>query len=141
YPEPNLPTMGACVNKQPQPLPELWQATTLMSPYVYTGQPHDLANLSSRAELQVGRLVYNAPNRLMRGTRYGVKLGGVLDLLISDRATYVLAGDYQNPRCVGKLGTPLKVPSRTWQDARYSPVCVGNHATAPTIDTGPKVDW
>jgi len=141
YPEPDLPAMGACLKSQPQPLPERWQATTLMSPYVYTGKPGDLGNLSSRAELQVGRLVYDGPDRLMRGTRYGAKLGGVIDLLISEKATFVLTGSYENPQCVAKLATPYTVPSRTWQDAKYQPVCVGNHATAPTIDTGPKVDW
>jgi hypothetical protein len=141
YPEPDLPVMGACLNNVPQPLPERWQATTLMSPYLYTGKPTDLDNLSSRAELQVGRLVYDGENRLMRGTRYGAKLGGVIDLLISDKATWVLTGSYENPQCVATLANPYKVPSRTWQDQQFQPVCVGNHATAPTIDTGPKVDW
>jgi hypothetical protein len=141
YPEPDVPVMGACLNNVAQPLPERWQATTLMAPYLYTGKPTDLDNLSSRAELQVGRLVYDGQNRLMRGTRYGAKLGGVIDLLISDKATFVLTGSYENPRCVATLANPYKVPSRTWQDPKYLPVCVGNHETAPTIDTGPKVDW
>jgi hypothetical protein len=112
-----------------------------MAPYLYTGKPTDLDNLSSRAQLQVGRLVYDGENRLMRGTRYGAKLGGVVDLLISDKTTWVLTGSYENPQCVATLATPYKVPSRTWQDPKYQPICVGNHATAPTIDTGPKVDW
>lgn len=133
--------MGACSNSDPKPLPERWQATTLMAPYLYTGEAKDLDNLSSRAELQVGRLVYDGGNRLMRGTRYGAKAGGVIDLLISDKATWVLTGSYENPQCVATLANPYKLPSRTWQDPKYQPVCVGNHATAPTIDTGPKVDW
>jgi hypothetical protein len=141
YPEPKLPAMAACLKTASQPLPERWQATTLMSPYLYTGQPNDFTDLSSRAELQVGRLVYDGANRLMRATRYGAKRGGVVDLLVSDRATWVLSGSYQNPQCVARLATPYKVPSRTWQDPKYLPVCVGSHATAPTIDTGPKVDW
>src|SRR5712691_9720110 len=141
YPEPDLPVMGACVNKTPQPLPERWQATTLMSPYLYTGKGSDPDNLSSRAQLQVGRFVYDGDARLMRGTRYGVKLGGVIDLLISDKATWVLTGSYENPQCVATLAKPYKVPPRTWLDPKFQPMCVGNHATAPTIDTGPKVDW
>lgn len=141
YPEPDLPTMAACVNKTPQPLPELWQATTLMSPYLYTGKTSDLKDLSSRAELQVGRLVYDGKSGLMRGTRYGVKHGGVVDLLISEGRTFVLAGDYAHPRCVATLAKPYKLPARTWQTQALDPLCVGNHATAPTITTGPKVDW
>src|SRR5262249_9407386 len=134
----------------PQPLPELWQATTLMSPYLFTGNSNDLQNLSSRAELQVGRLVYDGKNRLMRGTRYGVKQGGVVDLLISEEPiapnvmwsrTFVLTGDYKQPKCVATLAKPYKLPTRIWQAQAYEPVCVGNHATAPTITTGPKVDW
>src|SRR5260370_22498212 len=128
--------MGACLNNVPQSLPERWQATTLMAPYLYTGKPTDLDNLSSRAQLQVGHLVYDGENRLMRGTRYGAKLGGVIDLLISDKATWVLTGSYENPHCVATLANPYKVPSRTWQDPQFQPVCVGNHATAPTIAAG-----
>ncbi|MGY3619297.1 hypothetical protein ACVJGD_005493 [Bradyrhizobium sp. USDA 10063] len=141
YPEPDLPSMGACVNSAPQPLPERWQATTLMAPYLYTGKSNDLDNLSSRAELQVGRLVYDGENGLMRSTLRGAKLGGVIDLLISEKATYVLTGSYENPQCLATLAKPYKVPSRTWQDQKFKPVCVGNHAVAPTIDSGPKVDW
>jgi hypothetical protein len=141
YPEPNLPSMGACVNSTPQQLPAKWQATTLMAPYLYTGKPTDYANLSSRAQLQVGRFVYDGDAHLMRATRYGAKLGGIMDLLVADKATYVLTGSYDNPRCVARLPVAYKVPSRTWQDPGYQPVCVGNHATAPTISTGPKVDW
>ena len=112
-----------------------------MAPYLYTGKPKDLNNLSSRAELQVGRFVYDGDNHLMRGTRYGVKLGGIIDLLISDSATWVLTGSYENPQCMATLAKPYKVPSRTWQDPEYQPVCVGVHATAPTINAGPKVQW
>src|SRR6516225_2276525 len=90
YPEPDLPVMDACPNSASHQLPARWQATALMAPYLYTGKPKDLNNLSSRAELQVGRFVYDGDNHLMRGTRYGVKLGGIIDLLISDSATWVL---------------------------------------------------
>jgi hypothetical protein len=141
YPEPDLPVMGACLHDSPQPLPEQWQATVLMAPYLYTGKPTDLRDLSSRAELQVGRFVYDAKNQVMRATRYGVKRGGVIDLLISDRATWVLTVNYKKPECVGTLAAPYKLPSRIWQDSKYQPVCVGSHSTAPTIDTGPNVDW
>ncbi len=141
YPEPDLPAMGACMLNVPQPLPARWQATALMAPYLYSGKPTDLDNLSSRAELQVGRFVYDGENRLMRGTRYGAKRGGVIDLLISDRTTWVLTGSYENPQCVATLANPYKVPSRIWQDAQAGATCVGNHATAPTIDKGPNVDW
>ena len=112
-----------------------------MAPYLYVGKPNDLRDLSSRAPLQVGRFVYDGENRLMRGTRYGVTSGGVVDLLISDDATWVLAGSYDDPICVGTLGTPYKVPSRIWQNPASQPLCVGDHAVPPTINTGPKVDW
>jgi hypothetical protein len=141
YPEPDLPVMEACPNGGVPELPARWQATALMAPYLYTGKPNDLNNLSSRAELQVGRFVYDGDNHLMRGTRYGAKLGGVIDLLISDSVTWVLTGSYENPQCLATLANPYKLPSRTWQDPQYRPVCVGVHATAPTIDTGPKVQW
>ena len=74
YPEPDLPVMEACPNGGVPELPARWQATALMAPYLYTGKPNDLNNLSSRAELQVGRFVYDGDNHLMRGTRYGAKL-------------------------------------------------------------------
>jgi hypothetical protein len=141
YPEPDLPAMEPCTSTTPRELPVRWQATTLMAPYLYTGKPYDLHDLSSRAELQVGRFVYDGDNQLMRGTRYGAKLGGVVDLLISEKKTWVLSGSYENPQCVATLAHPYKVPGRIWQDQQYQPVCVGNHATAPTIETGPKVDW
>ncbi len=141
YPEPYLPAMSPCVNSTPQPLPVKWQATALMAPYHYAGKRDDFSDLSSRAPLQVGRFVYDGENSLMRGTRYGVKSSGVVDLLISDDATWVLAGSYDDPICVGTLRTPYKVPSRIWQNPASQPLCVGNHAVAPTIDTGPKVDW
>jgi hypothetical protein len=133
--------MGQCLFNIPQPLPARWQATALMAPYLYSGKPDDFDDLSSRAELQVGRFVYDGENRLMRGTRYGAKLGGVIDLLISDRNTWVLTGGYENPRCVATLAAPYKVPSRIWQDPQAQATCVGNHPIAPTIDAGPSVDW
>ncbi len=136
YPEPHLPVMGPCVNSTPQPLPVKWQATALMAPYLYTGDP---MHLSSGAPLQVGRFVYDGANRLMRGTRYGVTSGGVVDLLISVDATWVLAGSYADPRCVGTLETPYKVPSRTWQNLAEAQ-CVGNHPVATTTNTG-QIDW
>ena len=138
YPEPHLPVMGPCVNSTPQPLPVKWQATALMAPYLYTGDP---MHLSSGAPLQVGRFVYDGANRLMRGTTYGVTSGGVVDVLISDDATWLLAGSYDNPSCVANFGPLYKVPSRVWQNPAFQPQCVGNHAVAPSINTGPKVDW
>jgi hypothetical protein len=141
YHEPDLPVIGRCLLNVPQPLPARWQAIALMAPFLYSGKRDDLDNLSSRAELQVGRFVYDGENRLMRGTRYGAKLGGVIDLMISDKNTWILTGSYEHPQCVATLSKPYKVPSRIWQDPQFQPTCVGNHAIAPTIDTGPSVDW
>jgi hypothetical protein len=139
--EPDLPAMGECLFKVPQPLPAKWRATALMAPYLYSGEPNDFSDLAGRAELQVGHFAYDGDHRLMRATRYGAKTGGAVDLLIGDKATWVLAGDFEHPRCVGKLATPYLVPSRTWQDPQFGAACVGNHKIAPTIDSGPNVDW
>ena len=45
YPEPNLPEMNDCMNPTPKKLPMKWEATTLMAPYPYTGEPYNFFKL------------------------------------------------------------------------------------------------
>jgi hypothetical protein len=133
YPEPNLPQMGRCVNRTPIPLPEKWAAITLMSPYLYEGV------FPNGAELRVGRLVYDASVGAMRVAVYRVGTPNVIDLLITHDDTWLLGGSWDDPTCVAGWGKQFPVPRRIWQDSEA--VCVGNHRTAPTMKTGPLVDW
>jgi len=134
YPEPDLPQMDLCVNRTPIPLPEKWEAITLMSPYLYHGI------FPQGANLRVGRLVYDSSVGAMRAGVYKVgDEGFLLDLLITHDNTWYLGGTWDNPVCAAVWGEKLAVPSRIWQDGEA--VCVGNHRTAPTIHTGPRVDW
>lgn len=97
YPQPNLPALEVCQNPIPQPLPVQWEATTLMAPYLYSGDPFDFSNLPSRASLVVGKFVYHAEESLMRVTQVSVSLPDRLDLLITSGPTYVLGGDFSDP--------------------------------------------
>lgn len=134
YPEPNLPEMKPCAQRTPIPLPEKWEAVTLMSPYLFHG------TFPAGANLRVGRFVYDASLGAMRAGVY--KVGGdynLEDLLITHDNTWLLAGSWDDPVCVGTLSEKMTVPGRIWQDSKA--VCVGTHATAPTIHQGPDVDW
>ena len=133
YPEPDLPQMEMCVQRTPIPLPEKWEAITLMSPYLYHG------NFPRGAELRVGRFTYDANVGAMRAGVYRVGTNNLVDLLISHDKTWVLGGSWDNPSCKAVWGRNLPVPERIWQDKQA--VCVGTHRTAPTIHSGPKVDW
>lgn len=133
YPEPGLPQMAPCAQRTPTPLPEKWQAVTLMSPYLYHGI------FPRGANLRVGRLTYDASVGAMRAGIYRVGETNVTDLLITHDRTYYLTGTWDDPTCSAIWYETLTVPGRIWQG--HDAVCVGNHATAPTIHTGPKVDW
>jgi hypothetical protein len=138
YPQPNLPALEACQNPLPQPLPVQWEATTLMAPYLYSGDPFDFSDLPSRASLVVGKFVYNAEETLMRVTQVSVSLPERLDSLITSGSTYVLGGDFSDPECVGEFETTYQVPARVLQSGTAT--CVGSHPTAPNLD-GLAVDW
>ena len=134
YPEPYLPQMEPCVNKTPIPLPEKWEAVTLMAPYLYHGI------FPQGANLRVGRFVYDANVGAMRAAVSQVgSVPNTVDWLIAHGKTWVLGGSWDNPTCAFRLPTSYTVPGRIWQDPKA--VCAGNHRTAPTIHTGPKVDW
>jgi len=134
YPEPDLPEMEPCVNKKPVPLPEKWEAVTLMSPYLYHG------NFPDGANLRVGRFVYDDSVGAMRAQLNQVgPAPHTSGVLITRGATWVLSGDWENPTCVGRFRSYYTLPGRVWQSS--DAVCAGNHRTAPTIHTGPKVDW
>ena len=144
YPEPFLPQLSDCMNTTPKKLPVRWEATTLMAPYRYTGEPYNFFELPERASLVVGKFVYNARQRLMRATQYGVTDEGKnpVDLLITDGATYVLHDDgYGRPQCIGEWHKTYEVPSRVLQSAELEATCVGSHPIAPSMDSGPDVDW
>ncbi len=133
YPEPDLPTMPACAQRTPVPLPEKWEAVTLMSPYLYHG------TFPLGASLRVGHLVYDSTVEAMRAAVYQVGSTNVVDLLITHDQTWLLDGPWDDPTCVADWGQNLVVPGRVWQDG--SAVCVGTQRTAPTIHTGPLVNW
>lgn len=159
YPEPNLPELEPCVNSTPKPLPAQWEATTLMAPYVYTGEPYNFFKLPERASLVVGKFVFNDRERLMRVTQLGVTDDGKypLDLLITDGTTYVLhSGDDSSRKhgaygkkddddrddvaCIGEWITTYVLPSRVWPQEEFERTCVGHHPIPPNID-GRGVDW
>lgn len=133
YPEPDLPQMDPCAQRTPIPLPEKWEAISLMSPYLYHGV------FPNGAELRVGRFTYDASVGAMRAGVYRVGTTNLVDLLITHDNTWVLGGSWDNPTCQANWGKLLPVPGRIWQDKKA--ICVGNQRTAPTIHTGPKVDW
>lgn len=133
YPEPDLPQLAQCAQRTPTPLPEKWEAIALMSPYLYQGV------FPNGAELRVGRFTYDASVGAMRVGVYRVGTTNLVDLLITHDKTWVLSGSWDSPSCHASWGENLPVPGRIWQDQEA--VCVGNHRTAPTIHTGPKVDW
>lgn len=133
YSEPELPQMEPCAQRTPVPLPEKWEAISLMSPYLYHGV------FPNGAELRVGRFTYDASVGAMRAGVYRVGTTNLVDLLIAHDNTWVLGGSWENPTCLANWGTNLPVPGRIWQGEKA--VCVGNQRTAPTIRSGPKVDW
>ena len=151
YPEPNLPELESCVNSAPPPLPVKWEATTLMAPYVYAGEPYNFFKLPERASLVVGKFVFNHDAGLMRVTQAGVTDNGKhpLDLLIAPEATYVLHSSghrddddrgQDDLQCVGEWSTTYEIPSRVWPSEAHERTCVGHHPIPPNID-GQGVDW
>lgn len=161
YPEPNLPELGPCVKEAPKELPLRWEATTLMAPYVYTGEPYNFFRLPERASLVVGKFVFNDQAKLMRVTQLRVTDDGKhpLDLLITDGGpTYVLHSSKDKPyysghdddhsdraedvQCIGKWITTYDLPPRTWPsaDPNDETTCVGTHPIPPNID-GQSVEW
>lgn len=133
YPEPDLPQMESCAQRTPVPLPEKWEAVTLMSPYLYHGI------FPNGALLRIGRFTYDAGVEAMRAAVYRVGAPNVYDLLITHDKTWLLGGPWDDPTCIAEWGQNLVVPGRVWQDRQA--VCVGTQRTAPTIHTGPKVNW
>jgi hypothetical protein len=105
----SLPTFAACIPATPPGLPERWRAVSLMMPFL-------------QGQLDVGEFVYDAALPAMRATVYGLKTGAV-DLLITDRDTYVLAGPYGSPSQCTSLGARLRVPGTQWLTGNA--VCVG----------------
>jgi hypothetical protein len=105
----SLPTFAACIPATPPELPARWRAISVMMPFL-------------QGQLDVGEFVYDAALPAMRATVYGLKTGAV-DLLITDRDTYVLAGPHGSPSQCTSLGARLRVPAAQWLTGDSA--CVG----------------
>src|ERR1700722_3033344 len=94
------PRFTACNSAIPSELPTRWRAVGLMMPFL-------------QGQLDVGEFVYDASLQIMRATVYGLKSGAV-DLLITDKNTYVLIGPHGSPSQCKSLGPRLRVPVARW---------------------------
>jgi hypothetical protein len=110
-----VPIMAACKPATPPVLPERWRAVGLLIP-------------QQRVQIDVGDFVYDASLPAMRATVYGLESGAV-DLLITDKQTYRLAGPHDAPTGCTALGPLYRPPDRHWlsQDA----VCDGEAPVGP----------
>lgn len=110
----SLPAVAPCKPPTPPELPARWRATGLMMPFL-------------QGQLDVGEFVYDSTVPAMRASIYGLESGAV-DLLITDKETYVLVGPYDAPgRCMS-LGRKLSPPSPQWLSS--DSVCVGESPLA-----------
>ena len=103
------PKFAACVPATPPELPPRWRAVGLMMPFLH-------------GQLDVGEFVYDATARVMRATVYGLETGAV-DLLITEKETYVLIGPHGSPSQCTSLGQKLRLPAEQWLTG--DAVCVG----------------
>ena len=106
------PKFAACVPATPPELPPRWRAVGLMMPFLH-------------GQLDVGEFVYDATLRVMRATVYGLETGAV-DLLITEKETYVLIGPHGSPSQCTSLGQRLRLPAEQWLTG--DAVCVGRIA-------------
>jgi hypothetical protein len=91
-----------------------WRAVGLMMPF-------------QQGQLDVGEFVYDGTLPAMRATIYGLESGAV-DLLITDKDTYVLSGPHRSPTHCTALGPKLRPPSPQWLSGES--VCVGESPLA-----------
>lgn len=109
---PALPAFAACSGATAPELPARWRAVGLMMPFL-------------QGQIDVGEFVYDSALPAMRATVYGLKSGAV-DILITDRETYVLNGPHDSPTECLSLGLRLRVPQAQWLAA--DTVCDGKSA-------------
>lgn len=110
----SLPVFAACKPATPPQLPMRWRAVGLMMPFL-------------QGQLDVGEFVYDGALPAMRATVYGLESGAV-DLLITDKDTYVLSGPHGAPTHCTSLGAKLRPPSAQWLSS--DAVCVGKSPVA-----------
>jgi len=110
----SLPALTPCEPSTPPQLPARWRATGLMMPFL-------------RGQLDVGEFVYDSAVPAMRATVYGLESGAV-DLLITDKDTYVLDGPHHAPGRCRSLGRKLLPPSPQWLSSDSA--CVGESPLA-----------
>jgi len=128
-----VPTFATCNPATAPQLPLRWHAVGLMMPFLY-------------GQLDIGEFTYDATLPAMRATVYGVESGAV-DLLITDKDTYVLTGPHRSPtHCTSLGGKKLRPPSPQWLSS--SAVCVGEAPLASepvqwwqTPGAGTRATW
>jgi hypothetical protein len=106
---PSPPDFVPCSPASVPELPPRWRAVGLMLPFL-------------QGQIDVAELVYDGSLPAMRATAYGLKAGAV-DLLITDKETYVLGGPHDSPTQCTSLGPRLRVPAAQWLPA--DAVCTG----------------
>jgi hypothetical protein len=105
----SLPLFKACMPATWPRLPDRWRAVGLMLPLM-------------QGQIDVGEFVYDGALPAMRATVYGLESGAV-DILITDKDTYVLQGPHSAPESCVSLGPKLRPPSAQWLTS--DSVCVG----------------
>ncbi len=109
------PALAACTSADQPVLPPRWHAVALMSPFKI-------------GQLDVGEFVSDATVPAMRATVDGLELGAV-DLLITDKDTYLLEGPHAAPTGCVSLGAKFKPPAK-WLAPQA--VCIGEAPVAKT---------
>jgi hypothetical protein len=104
-----LPDFAACNPATAPEFPARWRAVALMLPFL-------------QGQIDVAEFVYDGALPAMRASVDGLK-SGTVDLLITDKDTYVLAGPHDSPTQCTSLGPRLHVPAAQWFTA--DAVCAG----------------
>jgi len=109
-----LPMFSSCDAAKPPELPTRWRAVGLLMAF-------------RQDQLDVGEFVYDGTLPAMRATVYGV-VSGAVDILITEKDTYLLFGPYHSPKHCKSLGHRLRVPAPQW--LAEHPVCLGESPIA-----------
>jgi hypothetical protein len=115
-----LPIFSACQPATPPVLPARWRAVGLLFPPL-------------RVQLDVGEFIYDSSLPAMRATIYGLE-SGTIDLLITDRETYQLAGPRDFPDTCVALGRKYSPPTTHWLSS--GAICEGEASVGPK-----KAQW
>jgi hypothetical protein len=106
---PAPPTLAPCTASTPPPLPQRWQAVTLLTPW-------------ESAQLLVANATCDATMDAMRVTIYGLEYG-YADLLFTGGAAYLLrSASIGGPadRAYGPIATDAVVPAPGWLSAKVA---------------------